>query len=64
MSELSIDRDNLREGFEPATDIDLLKAAEIGGKVAKLQKDKFGAAKTAFETAAKAAELTGNCFQK
>ena len=34
MSELSVERKQLQEEFMPATDIDLLKAAEIGGKIA------------------------------
>ncbi|MCP4144443.1 MAG: calcium-binding protein, partial [bacterium] len=54
-----IDREKLRDGFKPATDIDLLEAAEIGGLVAKFQKDKFNAAKLAFETAETAARNTG-----
>ncbi|MCP4102682.1 MAG: hypothetical protein GY750_14865, partial [Lentisphaerae bacterium] len=54
-----IDREKLRDGFKPATDIDLLEAAEIGGLVAKFQKDKFNAAKVAFEAAERAARNTG-----
>ena len=57
MTELTIDRANLREEFQGISDTDLLEAAEIAGAVAKAQKEAFSAAKKAFETAQKAANI-------
>ena len=51
MSELSIDRKNLRSGFKPASDADLLKAAEIGSLVAELPESKFRTTVVDFDVA-------------